>query len=153
MLTGLRPKADLIAGERRINQILEIDEHSDYPLTHIIFYAQEKLKLKSLVLCSSDGLEICSSGDKDFFDSNIEMLSAAAPQLFKKTESFIQQAKLPQPQSFTLYLNGSAVTFCNCGEVFLVVVYAGEFPKPEQISACHKLSRELGWFCSKRAVV
>ena len=152
-LTGLRPKADLVAAERRINTILSIDEHSDYPLTHVIFYAQEKLKLRSLILSGRDGLELCSSGDKSYFESNNELLAAAVPQLFKKTSDFTEQARIPAPDSFTYFANDTAITFGNAGEVFLIVVYDKKFPEPEQVEACHQLIRELAWFCSKRAVV
>jgi competence ComEA-like helix-hairpin-helix protein len=152
-LTGLQPKADLVAAERKINKIVGFDNDKDYSLGKLIKQAQENLGFKSLILSDKDGFEICSSGDKTLLESNSEMLAATTPQLFKKTRHFLKQSNLPHPEIFTFYLDTTPVTFGVADQVFLVMVHSSNWPEPKHMKKCQELVNQLAWFCCHRAVV
>jgi len=152
-LTGLRPSADLVAAERRINKVVGLDTSKDFPLGKVIKEAQSKFGFKSLILSDKDGFEICSSGDKPLLESNSELLAATTPQLFKKTKHFLKQSNLPHPEIFTFYLEDTPVTFGIADEVFMVMVHSSKWPEPKHMKQCRELINELAWFCSYRAIV
>ena len=152
-LTGLQPKADLVAAERKINKIVGFGSNKDYSLGKLIKQAQENLGFKSLILSDKDGFEICSSGDKTLLESNSEMLAATTPQLFKKTRHFLKQSNLPHPELFTFYLDTTPVTFGIADQVFLVMVHCSNWPEPKHMKKCQELVNQLAWFCCHRAVV
>ena len=152
-LTGLRPSADLVGAERRINKIVGLSTDKDYPLGKVITEAQTKFDFKSIILSDKDGFEICSSGDKSLLESNSELLAATTPQLFKKTRHFLKQSNLPHPQIFTFYLEDTPVTFGIADEVFMVMVHSSKWPEPKHMKQCRELINEMAWFCSYRAIV
>lgn len=152
-LTGLRPSADLVAAERRINKAVGLDTDKDYPLGKIISEAQQKFNFKSIILSDKDGFEICFSGDKSLLESNSELLAATTPQLFKRTRHFLKQSLLPHPEVFTFYLEDTPVTFGIADEVFMVMVHDTNWPEPKHMKQCRTLINELAWFCSYRAIV
>lgn len=152
-LTGLRPSADLVGAERRINKVVGLSSEQDFSLGKIIKEAQLSFGFKSLILSDKDGFEICSSGDKSLLESNSELLAATTPQLFKKTRHFLKQSNLPHPEIFTFYLEDSPVTFGIADEVFMVMVHSSKWPEPKHMKQCRELINELAWFCSYRAIV
>ena len=152
-LTGLRPSADLVGAERRINKVVGLSTDTDFHLGKIIKEAQTKFGFKSLILSDKDGFEICSSGDKSLLESNSELLAATTPQLFKKTKHFLKQSNLPHPEIFTFYLEDTPVTFGIADEVFMVMVHSSKWPEPKHMKQCRELINELAWFCSYRAIV
>ena len=151
-LTGLRPSADLEAGERRINKHVDLSTDKDHSLGKIIEAASQKFNFQSLILSGKDGFEICSTGDKSLLESNSELLAAATPQLFKKTKHFLKQANLPHPEVFTFYLEDKPVTFGIADEVFLVMVHNTSWPDAKHMKNCSQLIDDLAWYCSYRAV-
>ena len=152
-LTGLRPSADLVGAERRINKVVGLSKDKDFPLGKVITEAQTKFGFKSIILSDKDGFEICSSGDKSLLESNSELLAATTPQLFKKTRQFLKQSNLPHPQIFTFYLEDTPVTFGIADEVFMVMVHSSKWPEPKHMKQCRELINEMAWFCSYRAIV
>ena len=151
-MTRLSPKGGLRSAELRVNKLFEIDSET-VSLGKIAMASLELLKLDAMFFSSIDGLVLTKSVRNEEYVKLADSLSAVAPQLYRRSKKALQQGQLPPSEMISFYFNKRSVTFSGSDQLFAAYIHSTTYPHQKQLKQCEKLTSELVWYCSYRAVL
>ena len=151
-MTRLSPKVDLRTAELRVNEMFDIKSET-VSLGKIAAASLDILKLDAMFFSSIDGLVLTKSVTNDEYAKLADSLSAVAPQLYKRSKKALQQGQLPAAEMISFYFNKRSVTFSGSDQLFAAYIHSTNYPHQKQLRQCKKLTSELVWYCSYRAVL
>ena len=151
-MTRLSPRTEIRTAELKVNSIVNIDSEQ-VSLSKIASFSLNYLKLDAMFISSIDGLVLTKSVTTEKHLKLLDSLAAVAPQLYKRSKKALHQGLLPPADMITFYFDKRSVTFSGSDQLFIVHIHNVNYPHQKQLKECRKISNELVWYCSFRAVL
>jgi len=151
-MTGLGLSIDLMKAELETNNLLNIDS-TEVSMAAIADAALAVMQLDAIFISGSDGLVLAQAVVFDQISVFSEGLAAAVPQLFKRAQKLLIQARLPIVTMSTFFVGQHAITCAGAHQIFCACIHRTEYPSGEELKICQNLAHELVWYCSHRATV
>ena len=151
-MTRLSPRTNLRDAELKVNTAFNI-KSENVSLNKISGCSLDNLKLDAMFVSSTDGLILTKSAATDNHMKLADSLAAVAPQLYKRSKKALQQGLLPTSDMITFYFDRRSVTFSGFDQLFVVFIHSTGYPNQKQLKECRKVTNELVWYCSYRAVL
>ncbi len=151
-MTGLGLNVDLMKAELETNNLLNIDS-TEVSMAAIADAALAVMRLDAIFISGSDGLVLAQAVVFDQISVFSEGLAAAVPQLFKRAQKLLIQARLPIVTMSTFFVGQHAITCAGAHQIFCACIHRTEYPSGEELKICQNLAHELVWYCSHRATV
>ncbi len=151
-MTRLSAKTEIANAELHVNKMLEIDGDI-VSLNQVVKTILTGQQLNAIFISSIDGLILAKSTADNEYSKLSESLAAVAPQLYKRAKKALNQGQLPAADMYTFYIGKNAVTFAGSDQLFVVFIHNTDYPNQQQLKKCRKITQELVWYCSYRAVI
>ena len=151
-MTGLGLNVELMKAELETNNLLNIDS-TEVSMAAIADAALAGMQLDAIFISGSDGLVLAQAVVFDQISVFSEGLAAAVPQLFKRAQKLLIQARLPIVTMSTFFVGQHAITCAGAHQIFCACIHRTEYPSGEDLKICQNLAHELVWYCSHRATV
>ena len=151
-MTRLSPNTNLRDAEQKINDIFKIKSEK-VSLNKLANISMDYLKLDAMFISSIDGLVLTKSASSERHMKLADSLAAVAPQLYKRSKKALQQGLLPSADMISFYFDKRSVTFSGSDQLFIVYIHNIAYPHQKQLKECRKITNELVWYCSYRAVL
>ncbi len=151
-MTRLSAKTEIADAELHVNKNLEIDGDI-VSLNQVVKTILTGQQLNAIFISSVDGLILAKSTADVEYAKLSESLAAVAPQLYKRAKKALNQGRLPAADMYTFYIGKNAVTFAGSDQLFVVFIHNTDYPNQQQLKKCRKITQELVWYCSYRAVI